>query len=114
MYSNSNRVDVPNAIKIGGKYFVHLCSLNQEKCPFYSKVCDAHASFAKQDIYKFSTCDMLDAWTYNDNANISYMSEVFSSVSTVIFYACLLGCQKFQVPIYQSSFYQPYMTGDSW
>jgi type IV secretory pathway VirB6-like protein len=100
MYSNSNRVYVPNAIKIGGKYFMHLCSLFQEKFPFYSKVCDAHTSFAKQDIYKFSTCDTIDAWTHNDNANISCMSEVFSSVSTIIFYAGPLGCQIFQVPIH--------------
>jgi len=114
MYSNSNRIDVPNAIKIGSKYFMHLCSLNQETCPFYSKVYDVHTSFAKQDIYKFSTCDTFDAWTHNDNANISCMSGVFSSVSAIIFYADLLGCQKFQVPIHQSFFYQPYMKGDSW
>jgi len=76
MYSNSNTVGVPNTIKIGSKYFMHLCSLSQEKCVFYSKLCDVHTSFAKQDIYKFSTYDMLDAWTHNDNANISCMSEV--------------------------------------
>jgi hypothetical protein len=104
MYSNSNRVDVPNAIKIDSKDFMHLCSLNQEKCPFYSKVCDVHTSFAKQDIYKFFTCDTLDAWTHNDNANISCMAEVFSSVSEIIFYAGLLGCQKFQVLIHQNFF----------
>jgi hypothetical protein len=69
---------------------MHLCSLNQEKCPFFCKVCDAHTSFANQDIYKFSTCDTLDAWTH-DNAKISCTSEVFSSVSTIIFYAGLLG-----------------------
>jgi len=56
---------------------MHLCSLNQEKCPFYSKVCDAHSSFAKQCVYKFSTRDTLDALTHNDNANISCMSEDF-------------------------------------
>jgi len=114
MYSNSNRVDVPNTIKIGSKYFMHLFSLNQGICVFYSKIHDVHTSFTKQDIYKFSTYDMLDAWTHNDNANISCVSEVLSYVSTIIFYAGLLRCQKFQVLIHQSFFYQPYMTGDSW
>jgi hypothetical protein len=76
MYSNSNSLDAPNSVKVGSKYFMHLCSLNQEKCSIYPKVYDVHTSFAKQDIYKFSTCDMLDTWTHNDNANISCISEV--------------------------------------
>jgi hypothetical protein len=54
MYSESNRLDAPNTIKIGSEYFMHLCSLNQENCPLYPKVCDVHTSFAKQDTYKFS------------------------------------------------------------